>query len=120
MMPWGVAKACKLGDFQDEFTNLAGLALAPFGIGCCNAIPRAGHPVKFSVLEVRSDSVAAAVGLQRLDQIVKFNDREVGKFRPIEIEHAQHQPRTPYSLRIRRGIDKEFDVTVRVPAVAQK
>ncbi|MDB5388633.1 MAG: hypothetical protein JWM11_4279 [Planctomycetaceae bacterium] len=68
------------------------------------------------VLEVKPDSVAESAGIRVNDQIVCFNGRDFGEFRPYEVWLAQRIPETQHTLRIRRG-EKEFDVAIRVPAL---
>jgi hypothetical protein len=68
------------------------------------------------VIEVKPDSVAESAGIQLNDQIVRFNGKNFGEFRPYEVWLAQRIPETQHTLRIRRG-EKEFDVVIRVPAL---
>ncbi len=69
------------------------------------------------VVSIKPNSAGDLAGIQVRDQIVKFNGRDLGQFRPYEVWLAQRIPATQHTLRIRRG-DIEFDVTLRVPALS--
>jgi hypothetical protein len=55
-------------------------------------------------------------GIQENDQIIEFNGRKFGQFRPYEVWFAQRIPESAHTLKLRRD-EQEFKVTVSDPTL---